>query len=102
MVGGFLISLPRVTAALGSLLFFLPAAVRMQPMLPLIVLIIAVMLASMLFTVRRVRETVPATAPDRSGAHILRRAFLFDVRGEASFAWLLAARGCNIMYEKTK
>jgi MFS family permease len=97
ILGGFLISLPGAAAVLGVGLFFLPHAVRTQPMLPITLLIIAVTLASMVFTLLRVREEVPPTAPERTGAHFLRRAFTFDVRAEASFAWLLAARGCNML-----
>jgi len=97
ILGGLLISLPGAAAFIGGVLVFLPAGLRTQPMLPVMLLIIVVMLAAMVFTVWRVPEELPAVAPDRGGAHLLRRAFTFDVRAEASFAWLLGARACNML-----
>jgi len=97
ILGGLLISLPGAAAVLGALLFFLPDNVRRQPMLPLMLLIIGVNLTTMLFTLWQVPEEMPVTAPDRSGEHLLRRAFTFDVRAEVNFAWLLGARACNML-----
>lgn len=97
ILGGLLISLPGAAAVLGGLLFFLPDGVRTQPMLPLMLLIIVVTVTTMLFTLRRVPEEMPAAAAERTKAHLLRRAFTFDVRAEASFAWLLGARACNML-----
>jgi len=56
-----------------------------------------VTVATMLFTLWQVREDVPSTPPNASGKSLLWRAFTFDVRAEASFAWLLGARACNML-----
>jgi len=96
IVGGLLVSLPAVAAVLAPVLFFLPDAWARRPMMPLGLLVVAVTLAAMVFTLAWVREELPAEPPERVG-HLLRRAFVFDVRAEASFAWLLSARAFNML-----
>ena len=97
IIGGLMIAMPATAMTLAPLLCFLPPRVRTDPMLPLMLLVVAVTLAALLFTLAQVREEVPAHAPTRARAHLLRHAFTFDVRTEASFAWLLAARACNML-----
>ena len=97
IVGGLMISAPAAAAVLGARLFFLPGALRGDPMLPLVLLTVAVTVGAMLFTVTLVREEVPAIPPKRQRAYLLRHAFTFDVRAEANFAWLLAARACRML-----
>lgn len=97
ILGGLMIAMPATAAALASILFFLPQPLRTDPMLPLMLLVVAVTLGTMVFTLVQVHEEVPGQTPQRQRAHILRHAFTFDVRAEASFAWLLAARGCNML-----
>jgi len=97
ILGGVLISMPATAAAIGGVLFFLPAPLRTEPMLPLTLLIIVVTAAAMVFTMLYVEESVPTTAAPRAHEGFLRRAFTFDLRAEASFAWLLAARAFNML-----
>lgn len=97
IVGGTMVSLPVVAAVLGAGLIVLPRAVRTDPMLPLILLTIAVTVGAMAFTLKEVPEQLPPPPPDSARRHLLRRAFAFDVRAEASFAWLLAARTFNML-----
>jgi Na+/melibiose symporter-like transporter len=97
IVGGLMIAMPATAMALSPLLFFLPLRVRTDPMLPLMLLVVAVTLGALLFTLTQVQEEVPVHTPHHARAHLLRHAFTFDVRTEASFAWLLAARGCNML-----
>lgn len=92
-----MIAMPALAATLAPVLFFLPTRMRNDPMLPLMLLVIVVTVGTMVFTLVRVREQVPGQPPARRRAHLLRHAFTFDVRTEASFAWLLAARGCNML-----
>jgi MFS family permease len=101
IVGGLMIAMPATAMTLAPLLFFLPLRLRTDPMLPLMLLVVAVTLGAMLFTLVQVKEEVPAHLPKRERAHLLRHAFTFDVRAEASFAWLLAARGCNMLAVNT-
>src|SRR5262249_41243365 len=97
ILGGLLISLPAVTAALAPVLFFLPVSVRREPVLPLTLLIVGVTVGAMVFTLAQVRESVPPAAPPSRQGHLLRRAFTFDIRNESNFAWLLLARGFNML-----
>ena len=97
IVGGLMISLPGVAAALGSVLIFLPQRTRLDPMLPLVLLLIGVTLSGMFFTVVSVREDVTETGPRARRRHLLWHAFTFDVRSESNFAWLLVARGCRML-----
>ncbi len=97
IVGGLLIAAPAAAAALGSVLFFLPMALRTDPMLPLMLLTVAITLGAMVFTIACVREEVPASRPKHRRAHLLRHAFTLDVRAEANFAWLLGARACRML-----
>lgn len=97
IVGGLLISAPAAAVALGSVLFFLPAALRHDPMLPLMLLTVAITVGAMLFTVACVQEDVPAAPAHGRRAHLLWHAFTFDVRQESSFAWLLAARAFRML-----
>jgi MFS family permease len=92
-----MIAMPATATTLAPLLFFLPLRVRTDPMLPLMLLVVAVPLGAMLFTLAQVREEVPGQMPRQRRAHILWHAFTFDIRAEASFAWLLAARACNML-----
>jgi MFS family permease len=96
IVGGLLISAPAAAAVLGALLF-LPGVLRNDPMLPLVLLTVAVTVGAMLFTVTVVREEVPARQPERRRAHLLRHAFTFDVRAQADFAWVLVARAFRML-----
>lgn len=97
ILGGLMIAMPATAAALAPALFFLPSRMRINPMLPLIVLVIGVTIGAMVFTLVRVHEAPAPPAGARRDGHLLRRAFLFDVRSEASFAWLLAARALNML-----
>ena len=97
ILGGLMISMPALSAALGVPLICLPDHLRRDPMLAVLVLIIVVTVGSMIFTVVKVDESAPATTAQRPAGHLLWRAFTFDVRAEASFAWLLAARGFNML-----
>jgi MFS family permease len=97
IAGGLLITLPAVAAAIGPFLFFAWPPLAASPMMPLALLTATVMLAAMVFTVWRIREAPPAWDHGRSRANLLRRAFTFDVRAESSFAWLLLARGFNML-----
>jgi len=97
ILGGLMISMPAVAATLGAVLFFLPRSLRLEPMLPLMLLTIAITVGTMLVTVLQVPEQVPETLAVAPRPHLLRRAFVFDVRAERSFAWLLAARGFNML-----
>jgi MFS family permease len=96
IVGGLLVSLPAVAAVLAPALFFLPRAWAERPMMPLALLTGLITVAALIFTLVRVQENSPDFPADRIG-HLLRRAFVFDFRGESSFAWLLAARGFNML-----
>jgi len=97
IVGGFAVSLPGAALVMGSFIPILPTAMRMDPMLPLILMTIMVMASFMWFTVRFVREEPNLSPPRASGAHLIRRAFVFDVRAESSFSWLLASRAVNML-----
>lgn len=97
ILGGVMISMPALTALLGAGLFFLPSALRQDPMLPLMLLTVATTVGAMLFTVLYVHEEVPETDAVKPRSHLLWRAFTFDIRAERSFAWLLAARGFNML-----
>jgi len=96
ILGGLLVSLPGVAAFLAPALFFMPRAWARNPMMPLALLTVAVTISAMVFTLLRVREEPPIESPARKG-HLLRRAFVFDVRAEASFSWLLSARAFNML-----
>ncbi|MFI5398429.1 MAG: MFS transporter [Candidatus Binatia bacterium] len=96
VAGGLMISLPAVALVLGSVLVFLPQPLRGDPMLPIILLTIAVTVGAMLFTLVQVEEDLSRVSRGRQ-THILWHAFTFDVRAESSFAWLLAARGCRML-----
>jgi len=96
IVGGFAVSLPVLATQVGAFLPFLPDELRADPMLPLILVTILILVGTMLFTVRYVEEPVPGERP-RSADGLLRRAFVFDVRAEASFSWLLASRAVNML-----
>ncbi len=97
ILGGLMISMPAAASVCAMALFFLPDKLRHDPMLPLMLLIVLVTVGGLVFTLAKVTENVPQAPPDRSGEHLLRRAFTFDVRAEASFAWLLGARACNML-----
>lgn len=97
ILGGLMIAMPATAATLARVLFFLPQRLRIDPMLPLMLLVVTVTLGTLLFTLMQVHEEVPPQTTQRPRAHILRHAFTIDVRAEASFAWLLAARGCNML-----
>lgn len=97
IVGGFAVSLPILAVSVGSFLPFLPDELRADPMLPLILLTVIILLGTMLFTVVYVREPVPAADRQRSAHGLLWRAYVFDVRAEASFSWLLASRAVNML-----
>ena len=97
ILGGVMISMPVAAMTLGGALCFLPQALRRDPMLPLILLTVVTTCGAMLFTVLYVREEVPDAEPAKPRSHLLRRAFTFDIRSERSFAWLLAARGFNML-----
>jgi MFS family permease len=97
ILGGVMISMPATAAMLAPVFFFLPTELRSDPMLPLMLLVVGVTLGALVFTLIQVREEVPDNLPPPRRAHILWHAFTFDVRNEASFAWLLAARGCNML-----
>ena len=97
ILGGLMISMPAVSAALGAVLFFLPHHLRTDPMLAITLLIVAVTVGAMMFTIVNVDESVPPAVAQTPRARLLWRAFTFDVRAEASFAWLLAARAFNML-----
>lgn len=97
IVGGLLIALPAAAAVIGPVLFFAWPPLAASPMMPLALLTATVMLAAMLFTVCRIREEPPTSHRVGSGTNLLRRAFTFDVRAQSSFAWLLLARGFNML-----
>lgn len=99
--GGLMIAMPATAAFLAPVLFFLPQRLRTDPMLPLVLLVVGVTLGTMVFTLVQVHEEVPPHPPHARRAHILQHAFTFDVRAEASFAWLLAARGFNMLAVNT-
>jgi len=96
IAGGLMISLPAA-AGLGAVLVLLPQRVRLDPMLPLVLLLIGVTVGGMLVTVVAVREDVPAVRMRERQRHLIWHAFTFDVRAEANFAWLLIARGCRML-----
>ena len=96
LAGGLFIAAPALVAALGPWLGVLPAAMRSDPMLPLVGLLVAVTVGSMAVTAATVRE-VPLAAAPAGTAGRLWRAFVFDVRAEPAFAWLLASRLCVML-----
>jgi MFS family permease len=100
IVGGFMISMPALAVAIGGVLVFLPMSLRAEPMLPLMLLTVAVTLGAMLFTIAYVQEHPHETAPSPR-SRLLWHAFAFDVRAEKSFAWLLTARGFNMLAVNT-
>jgi Na+/melibiose symporter-like transporter len=97
VLGGLMISLPAAAAALGAVFVFLPQRVRVDPMLPLVLLMIGVSVGGMVLTVMSVREDVPKIQARGRRQHLLLHAFTFDLRAEANFAWLLVARGCRML-----
>ncbi len=97
ILGGLMISAPAASAWFAQRLPVLPETVRASPMLPLILLVIAVNVVVMLVTVLGVREVNPELPPDRTSGRLLWRAFTFDVRAERDFAWLLLARAMNML-----
>ena len=97
IIGGLLVTAPAAAAVLGSVLIFLPVALRTDPMLPLMLLTVAITLGAMVFTIACVHEEVPPLAANSRRAHLLRHAFTFDFRAESNFAWLLGARACRML-----
>ncbi len=95
--GGFAVSLPVLAVGVGAFVPILPQRVRVDPMLPLVLVTVAILAGTMLFTVLSVHEEVPSLRPQETGQGLLRRAFIFDVRAEASFSWLLASRAVNML-----
>ena len=96
LAGGLLIAAPALSGAIAPWLGILPAALRSEPMLPLVGLLVAVTVGSMLVTAATVREAPPALVSARRGERLW-RAFVFDVRAAPAFAWLLASRLCVML-----
>jgi MFS family permease len=96
VVGGLCVAMPAAAAAIGPVLFFAWPSLARSAMMPLVLIVIAVMVGATLFTLWRIPEA-PALTPARATVPLLSRAFTFDVRAERSFAWLLLARGFNML-----
>lgn len=95
--GGFAVSLPALAAWVGVFLPILPQRIRIDPMLPLVLVTVVILAGTMLFTVFLAQEDPPVAGPGPTGHGLLRRAFVFDVRGQASFGWLLASRAASML-----